>query len=268
MQRVAVKDFLTFTKEMHVEQVSQEVTTKFPFRVPTADVEPECDLTSDDDKQEGEFDLEVPEPDLPNFEGKNEAELEEEIATLSQEHLRNLDAIGFRVYWLNERYKERGQKQAGEGAKAFCERVCFDLNHWNYLVNKYRLIIYKSQPEKLDREQTAKAEKALAKAAKKSKKKKATLFDPTPQETTSQPEPIIEKIQLSDQPLDLAVDVEPPQAHEVVLPTFPTFDDVTEMIKRHLVASTASRQIEDLEKLIDWIERKINAIHLTLEKAA
>jgi hypothetical protein len=252
-----------------VEQVSQEVTPKFPFRVPTSGEEPECGLTSDDDKQDGELDLEVPDPDLPNFENKNEAELEEEIAMLSQEHLRNLDEIGFRVYWLNEKYKERGQKKAGEGVKALCERIDFDLNHWNYLVSKYRLIIYKCQPESLNAEQVAKAEQAaVSKAAKKGKKKKATLFDPTPQETASQPKPIIEKIQLSDQPPDLAVDVELSQVHEVVLPIFPTFDDVTEMIKRHLVTSPASRQLEDLEKLIDWIERKINAIRLTLEEAA
>lgn len=257
-----------------MEQVTQEVRTTFPPRIPTAAVEPESDSSSYDGENEEEMpapktddlgELEPAEPDLPSYEDKNVAELEEEIAHLSQGHIRNLNDIGFRVFWLNEKYKERGKKGAGEGVKAFCERICFDLNHWNYLVSKYRLIIYKSQPEKLDREQTVKAENALAKTVKKAKKKKATLFSSPPEEITSKPEPIIEKVQLSNQSPSLADNFASAQVHDC---TLPSFDDVTEMIKRLLVASPPARQIEDLENLIDWIDRKINTLRLTLEQAA
>jgi hypothetical protein len=78
----------------------------------------------------------IPEPDLPSYESKTEPELEEEIIELSRDHLRSVDEVGLRVYWLNEKYKTR-LKRPGKGVKAFCERIDFDLNHWNYLVRKY-----------------------------------------------------------------------------------------------------------------------------------
>jgi hypothetical protein len=83
---------------------------------------------------------EFPEPDLPSYEGKAIEELEEEIATLSQGHLQNVDEIGIRIYWLNKKYKAATRRK-GTGVTAFLKRIGWvskkDRNHWNYLVRKY-----------------------------------------------------------------------------------------------------------------------------------
>jgi hypothetical protein len=108
---------------------TQESPIQFPrpFPPPSAELEPETEATSD---------FEVPEPDFPSFEDKTAEELEEEVFFLSEGHLRDLGEIGPRVYWLNEKFKAR-KKRKGTGAKAYCERISFDLDHWRYLVRTF-----------------------------------------------------------------------------------------------------------------------------------
>jgi hypothetical protein len=111
---------------------------------------------------------EIPEPDFPNYEDKSKEELEEEIRYLGQEHREaNVLELACRVYALNKKYKAR-KRRKGTGAKAYCESIGWNLDHWNHLVK------IGTPPE----EKQAKAAKRLEAKLAKSQSAHIPLMDP------------------------------------------------------------------------------------------
>src|SRR5262249_12731910 len=94
----------------------QEQQIPIPMRPPTAPValEPEA-ATGVETESEEEMDRKIPEPDFQSFKGKAIEELEVEIEFLSEPHrLKNLEDVGSRVFWLNDKYKAK-YKRKGSG---------------------------------------------------------------------------------------------------------------------------------------------------------
>jgi hypothetical protein len=162
--------------------------------------------------------IEIPEPDFESYAHVPISDLEAEIESLSHDHFKNLGEIGPRVFWLNEKYKTP-KKRKGTGAKAYCAKIGFDLNHWNYLVR-----VFTPQDMKKDR--------LAQKAAKKQCKH-------IPEAVTQPP--------CSE--MDQVVDELDPKIKNSIN----SFEEVRALVKKLLAGLSPAKQKKELTDLREWI---------------